>query len=386
MCPAASEPCPCVSGQAAGTSPSPRAAPRRGFPQRSRAALLWGAACFAAAQLAVLALMLTLRPEWLDPGYGRKVGRLAPRLGGPGPRPVFVAVLGSSRVAWGVQGGPVERELRRRLGRPAVVFNLGLMGAGPPTELLVLRRLLADGGRPDLVLVEVFPLRLAGQVAQDELTEVALPTPRLRWGELATVEHYGGGLRRQLRRKWWRARAVPSYYNRTEILSALFPKLLPYNRQHVDFTRQDETGWVPCPHPQGSAAFRELALGMARDSTRDWARGFRLGGPCASALPEVLAVCREEGLRAALLQMPEGPMFRSWYPPGVWEQVESFVGHLGREFGVPVVRAREWVGEDGFSDSHHLLPGAADAFSERLAREAVAPLLAGAPLAAGGSP
>jgi hypothetical protein len=343
--------------------------------RRSRSALLWGAACFAAAQLAILALMLTRLPQWLDPGYGRKAARLGRRLAGPGP-PVFVAVLGSSRVAWGVRGGPVERELRRRLGRPAVVFNLGLMGGGPPTELISLRRLLADGGRPDLVLVEALPLRLAGQVAQDELCEAALPTGRLRWGELAAVEHYSAGLRRGLRGEWWRARAVPCYHHRTEILSTLFPSLLHYTRRDDAFNGQDETGWVPCPHRQDSAACRAAALRLARDQTRLWASDFRLGGPCASALPEVLAECRRERIRAALLLMPEGPTFRSWYPPGAWEQVESFVGGLGRQFGVPVIRAREWVGEDGFADSHHLLPGAAHAFSERLGREAVAPLLA----------
>ena len=52
----------------------------------------------------------------------------------------------------------VERELEDVLGRPVVVFNFGLWGAGPGTSLLTLHRLLAEGTRPDLVLIEVLPI------------------------------------------------------------------------------------------------------------------------------------------------------------------------------------------------------------------------------------
>ena len=38
-----------------------------------------------------------------------------------------------------------------------VVFNYGILGAGPVLELLTLRRLLADGVHPDCIIVEAWP-------------------------------------------------------------------------------------------------------------------------------------------------------------------------------------------------------------------------------------
>jgi hypothetical protein len=41
-----------------------------------------------------------------------------------------------------------------------------------------------------------------------------------------------------------------------------------------------------------------------------------------------------------------------------------------------VVRARDWVPDEEFADSHHQLPDGAGRFSGRLAREVIAPRLA----------
>ena len=73
--------------------------------------------------------------------------------------------------------------------------------------------------------------------------------------------------------------------------------------------------------------------------------------------------------------MPEGPQFRSWYPPGVMRQVNGLLDRLSRRHEVPVIDAHDWIAtEDAFLDSHHLLPEGAEVFSRRLGREAL-PLL-----------
>src|SRR3954470_1530959 len=71
--------------------------------------------------------------------------------------PQLVVMLGSSRTDHALNGSAVEPLLARELGRPVVVYNFGVPTAGPVTHLLHLRRLLADGVRPDLLLVEVMP-------------------------------------------------------------------------------------------------------------------------------------------------------------------------------------------------------------------------------------
>jgi hypothetical protein len=72
--------------------------------------------------------------------------------------------------------------------------------------------------------------------------------------------------------------------------------------------------------------------------------------------------------------MPEGPIFRSWYPPAVWQQIEGALTELSRECGVPLLDLRECVGEADFFDSHHLYPEGAAVYTRRLA-ERIAPLL-----------
>jgi hypothetical protein len=107
--------------------------------------------------------------------------------------------------------------------------------------------------------------------------------------------------------------------------------------------------------------------------------GFQLSAPACHALDELLRECRSEGIRAALVVMPEGTAFRSLYSPDAWARIESLLKMLHQEFGVPVINAREWIADDGFSDSHHLVAHAAAAFSARLAREVAGPLLRDVP-------
>jgi len=73
--------------------------------------------------------------------------------------------------------------------------------------------------------------------------------------------------------------------------------------------------------------------------------------------------------------MPEGPTFRGWYSPETLHDVQVWITQLGRENAAPVIDAREWMPEDDFGDSNHLLSGGADKFTERLGREYILPLL-----------
>jgi hypothetical protein len=79
-------------------------------------------------------------------------------------------------------------------------------------------------------------------------------------------------------------------------------------------------------------------------------------------LCELLADCRAAGVRAALLWMPEGPTFRTWYPPGVGPTVHDWLTAVAAAHGAALI----------------------ERFSERLAREGALPLLRGA--AAGDGP
>ena len=88
-----------------------------------------------------------------------------------------------------------------------------------------------------------------------------------------------------------------------------------------------------------------------------------------------LAVARHEGLVTALVLMPEGPAMRGWYRPAGWRDLRAYLDRLGRRFGVQLIDARAWVGEEDFTDSHHLAAAGARRFSARLGRDVLLHLL-----------
>src|SRR5262249_53567033 len=93
------------------------------------------------------------------------------------------------------------------------------------------------------------------------------------------------------------------------------------------------------------------------------------------------ALCRREGIAAALLWMPEAGDFRAWYPPAAEAQISAFLAELSRGCGAPLIDARGWAADEDFADAHHLLPCGAAAFSARLCRDALPPLLGRLPAA-----
>jgi hypothetical protein len=208
----------------------------------------------------------------------------------------------------------------------------------------------------------------------DELAEDRLPADRLRWFDLALLNRYGlSELRPGVVREVALAELSGLYGNRLGILNALAPALLP---------RSEATGATlaerlrPDPFPETlPEEVRQMAREYAQVQYSGTLAEFRLGGRGCRALRELLASARQGGVRAALVLMPEGPAFRSWYPPHVWPEVQGWVERAAREERALVVNAREWIGEEAFTDSHHLLPGGARKFTERLGREYLLPWL-----------
>jgi hypothetical protein len=351
------------------TPPRPR---RRPVAARARTALLCGAAAFVLGQLA-LALAIEWRlPQLRDPHYAHKEERLLRRLAEAPAPPRTVLMIGSSRTVSALRGQEVERALAGPGGAP-VVFNFGIPGAGPLTELLTLRRLLARGVKPDLLLVEVLPPVLAGHVPLAEVTR--MDPARLWHADLPLVERYLPDSK--VRAGWWEALPLPCHSHRFAIVSETSPGLLPLHQRLDWFRVIDDSGWGPPPNPDHGAERRRLGTENARREYTYYLTDFRLGGPNPPALRELLDLCRQQGIVAVLVLMPEGSDFRGWYPPPAWAQVEGFLAELRRDYGVAVVNARDWLPDEEFADSHHQFPEGASRFSERLAREVIAPRLAG---------
>jgi len=355
-------------------APAVRPQRRRVRTRRSFVALLCGVGVFAAFQVGLTAVIEIDMADVRDPLYGRRLRFVQKSLHAEPAKPWTVLMLGTSRTLYGFLPGATEKTWGEPAGRPVAAFNFGVSGGGPLTELLIWRRLQQDGVRPDLVLVDVMPPLLCSQTTFPDFGADHWPAARLRWRDLALVKRYAGAYRPGLRRDWLTGFTLPCYGQRCMLTNIVYPKLLPFAYRLDEEWNVDECGGLTplkAPTPEERRRFTQ----MAREAYEPFLTGFRLGGPGCDALCELMASCRKEGVPAALVFMPEAPSFRSWYSPETLRDVRQFVTQLGRENAAPVIDAREWMTEDDFRDSNHLLKGAANEFTDRLGREYILPLL-----------
>jgi hypothetical protein len=343
--------------------------------RQARANLLWGLGVFALLQLGLAIAIECWLPQLRDPYFGEKLVRLLRRRNASPRRALTVVMLGSSRTFYGLKASRLEGRLTAELGQPAVCFNFGLSGAGPVLELLTLKRLLAQGIRPDLLFVEVLPPLLGARVPLREVEAESIPTDHLWWYDLPLVERYGAPGRKGLRREWWQAWPFPWYTRRVAILNQLAPSLVPWDRR-LDWMRSVEpSGDLEANWETWSPARRRRVLAASQEAWAEYLKDFSLDSPACQSLCELLAVCRRERIPAALVLMPEGPEFRRWYPPGAWEQLQTYLDGLSREWAVPIINAREWLAEEDFLDSHHMLAHGASRFTERFGQQVLLPLV-----------
>jgi hypothetical protein len=360
---------------------------------RGRTALLWALLAGVGAHLGLAIAIETWLPELRDPYYIGKSTRLHHRLqgcqlasrpadpalsiasaaGNCRPSPLTVVMLGSSRTAFGFKAGPLEEQLTQELGQPMVVFNFGIPAAGPMSQLLSLKRLLAEGIKPNLLLVEVLAPLLAGQ---DVVPAEArwMPADRLWLRDLDILESQGFPVE-ELRRAWWQTWATPWYTHRFAIVSRVAPAWLPWNLRQDWADGPDDSGWTEAVNPDPSPEGVRRAVDIAHRQYAAFLTDFRVGGPTCRAQRTLLELCRQEKIPIVLILMPEGSEFRSWYPPGAWEQIQTFLNDLNRDYGVSVINAREWIADGEFEDMHHLTNEGAEQFTDRLGRQALSPLL-----------
>ncbi len=331
-------------------------------------AVLTALAAFAVLQIAAAIVLERWFPGMIDPDYGVQLAHI--RRDKKGANGLTVVVLGSSRAYHGMATDELSESLSRELGRPVSVYNGALPGCGAITELLTWRRLQRDGVRPDLLLVEALPGFLRDDATLYELSETRMPANHLRWTDLPLLDRYRAGTRPTLRRDVALMEAATLYSRRLGILHARFPDLLS----------ADEAALLTPPGPEFLSDDTPLSV---RAKYRGWAqRDYKIAlpminpdGSAGQALRELLASCRQTGTPAILVLMPEGPRFRSWYPAGKLSEVQHWLEQLGRDEGAGFVNAEEWIGEEDFLDSHHLLHRGAKRFAARLGREYLLPAL-----------
>lgn len=348
---------------------------RRLRSRRAWSSLAWTLLWFVAGQFALRSLLST-KPEIADVEFGRKLHDLRQAVADHPDRPL-VLMLGSSRVATGFRPDALLPEGANQTQEP-LVFNFAQVGSGPEMAHLSLRRLLDAGVRPDWVFVEFWPPTWGVERGLKEFNE-QINVGCLAWDE---VQLLGGYLPRpgKLYRRWLNMQAFSVVSQRDALLRYYAPDWsLSSNPPDRRCQNLDQLGWWSPMESVASEERGRLIERYRRVYERRLGR-YQVAKSPDLALRNILALCQHERMRATVVVLPEGEVFRDLYPESTLQAVRTYLDGIRRECGVEVVDARDWVGDDGFMDGHHLLPAGATVFTRRLGHDVVQPRLAEAEL------
>jgi Protein of unknown function (DUF1574) len=324
-----------------------------------RRTVLWVAAAFVGLQMGLAVAVDGWLPEVRDPEYAAKERRLRERMAELPGRPL-VLVLGSSRTAHGLYPALIT-------GKPTddkpLVFNFSFPGCGPFLQRVCFERLRAAGIKPDMIFIEVMPAFFNRQ-RSDLLDQSMLDGARLTWHELGLLARYADEPLTPLRR-YAVGRCLPAYRYQAELREQVgLDEYQAWAHAPAAGEAIDSYGWHygqgQCP-PDKRQALTELAHRQYDAFYQE----FRLAEGPAQALRDLLARARKEGIRAALVLMPEATAFRSAYTPAARAGLMDFLNGVIADFEVPLVNAEDWVSDDGFYDGHHMLPLGAAQFTIR---------------------
>jgi hypothetical protein len=248
-----------------------------------------------------------------------------------------------------------------------LLFNFGLVGAGPMLQELTARRLIQDGIQPQLVLWEYWPPFLHQDEHWNEHQRIN--KDRLSPRDLPWVHaSYPPEKARQMRRNIWWQHLLPCWGTRERILLQLVPEWLPPERR-IDWTWKhlDRWGWYPGMDAQvlGKAG-REKMTQQCQEIYQPLLARYSCATETEAALYRGIQLLQSAGIRVVLIYLPESRRFQQWYPPHAEAQILRHRQQLQRELGVEWLDTRSWMDETDFVDGFHLSRQGAAAFTQSL--------------------
>jgi hypothetical protein len=339
--------------------------------RRAVAGLLWGLVILVSAQLALCRALQSPTFVLADPEYQLKLAYLKARLSKQPPGTPLVIMLGSSRVGVGICPDAVASVSSEAGPRP-LLFNFALCRSNPVMELVCLRRLLADGMRPDCVLIELYPLffNQAGLGDHDHIKE--LDRRRFQTRDWPLLARYHPQFQ-DIRDGWHADRFEPAHSHRDLILEQWLPRWQP--RLHgLEWQCVDEWGWLDHPRWRGiPRVIRQQHIEATRAGFAHQVARFAPQQASHRALLEICELCRRRGIKAGFVLLPDilDPIYSAEYV----EQSGAYIERLSKAVSVPVIDLSQQCSEDDFRDCHHMEPAAARRFTAWFEREVLGPFL-----------
>jgi hypothetical protein len=323
------------------------------------------------------------RLETRDPLYGHRLRSLQARLAESPNAPLFL-ILGSSRVKYSVCPGAMS--IHAAPGEPTpIVYNFAMNGMGAIRELMYLRRLLADGIRPKWLLVEVWP-PLWAEAGFFREARMVQGEDDLHWRDLPLLYRYFRN-DRDLVRLAVRKSFLPLRTYRDLLLAVSAQSLLTttnldgIQKRVEDSLPADRNGWFPLPWETITPESKQRGINDGIEKIKPLLEDLHLDPRSDRALRELLEDCRRNGIKTALILMPEPSWTRGWYSPQTRIFVREYLTRIQEQERVPIIDARAWQSDADFADSSHMARVGVPAFSARLGREVVQRLIEDRPFA-----
>lgn len=336
----------------------------------ARRSLIFGVLAFGLLTIALETAAETVKPEWRDPEYGQRLRQIN-RWQHQRPDRPLVLIAGSSRTQNGLSPGAMD--FPDQSGSP-LVYNFGYRGAHPLGMWFQVSRLLDDGVKPRVVLVQLASTELRHWGSAEELYYRGQQWgPRFSAPDAKRLAPYSDNSR-VFKKDLAKARRNPWASRREALVSDLLPAWQPSELRvlHASWESMDRYGFGPLSPEM---------VAPASNRAEDWKRhavtlGDPLGETSKRAMRDLLARLRGEGIAIALFWTPESPDFRKLYRPGARERGEDFARELAHDFAAPIFPAPEHLTNDDFADGYHLLPAGAAKYSQWLAETHLKPWLA----------
>jgi hypothetical protein len=335
---------------------------------RARAAVLWAVLVLLGLQVAYHWPLSRWFPEIHDPEYANKAAYLRAHLRTRPKDQPFLLGLGSSFTGMGLRPAELLTCAPRNPDGP-LVFNHAMNGSGVIVQLLCLNRLLAEGNRPDWVLVEASSYMLFDDMGRTVDNEY-LSLPRVQHQDISVLARFHQNPH-QLRTQWRRLQCQPWSSHRHLIQNWLLPSWIPkLKRLNRLWCHTDEWGWEAIPIRTPVSV--ELVRGMMEsrnklEPSKDIQRGYH----------ELISLCQREQIGVVVIRVPESSYVRRGYSVKLNRNFEHFYDQLSARFGVRVVDASAWVEDADFVvDGLHLAPSGATVYTRRLEQEVIIPIAA----------
>jgi hypothetical protein len=292
-----------------------------------------------------------------------------------------VVFLGSSRFQ-GLLDDEATTLLRQENPQagPVEVCNAAVPGGDPIVEDFLLERLLRQGSRPRLAVVEVSP---------DTVNHLNLwfnlhPHRQITWRDTPT--YFCDVCRAGELKKLAQSRLVPLYAQRRGLLHQLVAAIA----SPAEPARADGFGGpVPALQPDGhlpwdallqvhrpplspaEAKVRQAAVAVGGKRFSD----YRPGGTTAAALERLLQRCNRHGIEVVLIGAANDSSFRRLYTPEIDAAYFAYIGHLKTTYSCRFLDYRDAVPDQLFGDVCHLNGEGGHYLTRKLTHEVLSPWL-----------